>query len=320
MVHCLYHNDLDGHCAGAIVRMFHPDARMVEMNYNYDSNTWDDQIDGGDTVYIVDFSLRPKDFQSLLKYAGKVVWIDHHESAIKKYAKFFELADEVLHKDWHKMEGIQDSSKAGAQLTWEYFHPKTGLMAWDRPMRGLPLAVHYVSQWDMWNHSDPRTIPFNRGLQLTETTDPASDTAMTMWREIIRNDRSGDNRRWNALDQVMNIGTIGEAMKAQYDEYIARGAYYVEDWEGYRTVALNSMVYDSYFVLSKMDKFDEFDPQVLVWYTQRSDGQWQYSLRSYPGTDTVVNHIAELYDGGGHPGAAGFRHPECLIKPEKRDA
>jgi oligoribonuclease NrnB/cAMP/cGMP phosphodiesterase (DHH superfamily) len=316
MVHCFYHNDLDGHCAGAIVQMYEPNAVMHEINYGYDSNEIHDNVDVGDTVYIVDFSFRPEDFQSVLTYAKRVIWIDHHESAIQQYAKFFKLADEVEHKNWHKVEGIQDTSKAGAQLTWEYFRNLSPLMRWHNPMRGLPLAVHYVSKWDMWDHSDPRTIPFNRGLQLTESTDPANETAMTMWTALFENNREGDNRRWNVIDQVLNVGTIGEAMKAQYDFKIAKNAYYIPDWQGYRTVALNSYVLDSYCIFDHADKWEEFSPEVLVWYYQTPDGQWLHSLRAYPGTDTNVREIAEGFGGGGHDGAAGCRTEECIVFPD----
>ena len=305
MIHCFYHNDMDGHCAGAIVKMKHPDAEMHEINYGYDFTddvlaavgTAHDEEDN--IIIVVDFSFKPEEFEQLVKDGWAVIWCDHHETAITAAAKY-----PAIHKD---MDGNCSTDKAGAQLTWEYFCAG----------KPLPLAVHYVSQWDIWDHSDPHIIPFNRGLQLTETTDPASEQAMVMWKELFENSREGDNRRWNAVDQVMNIGTIGEAMKAQYDFKIAKNAYYIPDWEGYRTVALNSYVMDSYCIFEHADKWEELDPQVLVWYYQCPDGKWLNSLRSYPGTDTDVRVIAERFGGGGHAGAAGCKTDECIIFPPK---
>lgn len=306
MVHCFYHNDQDGHCAGAIVKMKYPDAVMHEINYGYDLKK--DVLDklgyeGGKQIedveiYIVDFSFKRADTDLLIDlYAEPMTILDHHQSALEQ------IGDMVP----GDVAGIIDTSKAGAQLTWEYLYP-------DKP---LPLAVYYVSKWDIWDHSDPRTIPFCRGLQLTESTDPANEQAMIMWKELFDNNREGDNRRWNALDQVMNLGVIGEAMKAQYDFKIAKNAYYIPDWNGYRTVALNSYVLDSYCIFEYSHKWEELDPQVLVWYYQCPDGKWLHSIRSYPGTDTDVKVIAEQFGGGGHIGAAGCKTDECLVFPIK---
>lgn len=306
MTYCFYHNDLDGHCAGAIVKSMHPDATMIEIAYGYDFQKHVlDKLEtstGNDSIYVVDFRFTTKEFEQLLEDYG-IVWIDHHATGINEATKHKAENKDSVYFD---IEGIQEIGKAGAQLTWEYLIPH----------KGVPLAVHYVSKWDVWDHTDPRTIPFNRGLQLTESTDPANETALTMWKELFMNSREGDNRKWNALDQVMNIGVIGEAMKAQYDAFIAKNAYYVADWEGYRTVALNGAVYDSYCIFEHSDKWEALDPQVLVWYQQKADGAWKYSVRNYPGTETSVRAIAEKYNGGGHDKAAGFTSKDLLIQPE----
>jgi oligoribonuclease NrnB/cAMP/cGMP phosphodiesterase (DHH superfamily) len=284
--------------------MKYPDAEMHEINYGYNFDKdvipyldeWKSEEDNH--VYVVDFRFTTEEFESLIAQGWGVHWCDHHATGIEEAAKFS--------KTYRDMGGNCSSDKAGAQLTWEYLYP-------DFP---IPLAVYYVSKWDLWDHTDPKTIPFNRGLGMTETTDPAKPQAMDMWVELFENNREGNNRTWNALDQVMNLGVIGEAMKAQYDFNIAKNAYYVPDWYGYRTVALNSYVLDSYCIFEHKSKWEELDPEVLVWYYQTSDGQWSYSLRSYPGTNTNVRELAEKLGGGGHDGAAGAKCKELLIKPE----
>ena len=309
MIHCFYHNDMDGHCAAAIVKMAHPDAVLTEINYGYDENLIGDTVDGGDTVIIVDFTLEPEDFQDLLCYAKEIIWIDHHASSIKDYEDTFFLGGKengVAIEGWDKVKGIQDTTKAGAQLTWEYFNEG----------KPLPKAVYYVSAWDIWDHTDPNTIPFNRGLQLTESTDPAHPAAMEMWHHVIEDSREGANRKWNAFDQVMSVGVIGEAMKATYDKYIGGLAYFVGDWNGKRTVALNSRCYDSYVIWDHMDKWEELDPEVFIWYYQLPNGKWRNRIRAYPGEETNVAEIAKLYGGGGHELSAGFQTKEPAIHPD----
>ena len=312
MIHCFYHNDMDGHCAGAIVKQKYPEAEMHEVNYGYDFYKEIVPLvpecdDEEKKIFIVDFSFPPENLMVWHSQGWEIHWCDHHDSAIKRAAKNYVEATQAGEDDVYQfVKGLQDTSKAGAQLTWEYLNPGTA----------LPRAVHYVAQWDLWDHTDPNTIPFNRGLMLTESTDPLYQRAMDMWLELFRDSRDGDNRRWNALDQVLSIGTIGEAMKAQYDMYLAQHAYYVADWNGKRTVALNTRAYDSYVIFEHADKWDEFEPEVLIWYYQTKDGRWRHRIRAYPGTTTNVVELAQKYDGGGHDVAAAFISDKPEIAPE----
>lgn len=304
MRHCFYHDDLDGHCAGAIVKLKYPDTIMYPINYGYHSDLIHDNVDGGDEVFIVDFTLSPSDFQSLIGYAKEVTWIDHHEPKFKMYDDVFNLGGQVPHKDWHKVKGIREHGKAGCELTWEYLHEH-------EPM---PLAVYYTGRWDVWDHRNNNTIPFNRGMSICDTN-PKDPESLEFWAELFKNDRSGGNRNLNALDQVIQFGLIAEKMKAEYDRFIGRNAYYVPNWEGYRTVALNSSVFDSYCIFEHDEKFMPFDPEVLIWYTQIPNGKWKYSIRAYPGTYTNVNEIAQKFGGNGHVTSSGFVTDECVIKP-----
>ena len=299
MKHCFYHNDLDGHCAGAIVKLVHPDCEMHEINYGYDFNN--DVLghikSNACDIFVVDFSFSPKEFDLLINEGHTVTWIDHHFTAIDK------VTPDVM-DNYDKLEGIWQTDKAGCELTWGYFHEN----------EAMPMAVYYVGRWDVWDHRNPSTIPFHRGMTMLET-DPANPDAIEGWRQLFDNNRSGKNKDWNLFDQVMNLGLISEKMKAEYDKYIAKNAYYVKDWVGYRTVALNSKVYDSYCIFEYDGVFEVFDPEVLVWYYQTPDGNWLYQLRSYPGTTTDVSQIAKANGGGGHVGAAGFKSKNLLIKP-----
>lgn len=307
MIHCFYHNDMDGHCAGAIVKMKYPDAIMHEMKYGYDfekdvlPHLEEHHDTGGDNdLYIVDFRFTPAELERLVD-DWTIHWCDHHDTGLVEAAQHPELYKHV--------QGNCASDKAGCELTWEYLHP-------GEPM---PLIVHHVGRWDMWDHSDPSTIPFNRGLQLTGNTDPVNADAIKLWTAYMENSREGKRRDFNELDALLNMGLTGEAMKAQYDSYIGKEAYYIPNWEGYRTVALNSKVYDSYVVFEHDEKWQEHNPEVLVWYYQNGTGQWKHSVRAYPGTNTPVVKIAEKYSGGGRETAAGFTTDEQVVFPKPEE-
>jgi oligoribonuclease NrnB/cAMP/cGMP phosphodiesterase (DHH superfamily) len=300
---------MDGHCAGAIVKMKHPDAVMHEITYGYDyEKDVIANLDGNDAeIFVVDFRFETSEFQDLIARGCIIHWCDHHETGIKIAAKSkLNDADSV----YLSIDGMQNKRKAGAQLTWEYLYPE----------KPLPLIVHHVSQWDIWNHSDPHTIPYQRGLELSGRTNPVDADAVKLWKAYIENSREGNRRDFNELDALLNMGLTGEAMKAQYDTFIGSSAYYIPEWEGFRTVALNSRALDSYVIFEHADKWEEFDPEVLIWYHQSPTGQWKYSIRNYPGTDTSVIELAEKYNGGGHRKTAGFTTDELIIFPIQEDA
>lgn len=309
MIHCFYHNDLDGHCAGAIVKLKFPEAEMHELSYGYDFDKDVDahiDADGPNEIYLVDFRFKPEEIKDLVENCNATIhWCDHHESGFTEAAKACN-EDPKLASIYEKhVKGLQNTAEAGCELVWKYLHE-------GKPM---PLIVHHVGRWDVWDHSDPHTIPYHRGLELSGRTDPADEDAMKLWAAYIENSREGKRRDFNELDAILNMGLTGEAMKGIYDKYIGEAAYYIPNWEGYRTVALNSKVFDSYVVFEHDERWAEHEPEVLVWFYQTGEGKWKHSVRNYPGTNTSVIQIAEKYNGGGHRSAAGFTTAEQVVYP-----
>lgn len=299
MIYCFYHDDIDGHCAGAIIKLAHPDCEMHEVAHAAKSHMPNITLHAGDEVYIVDFAFTPEVTDELTKTGAKIHWLDHHISAIESHNE--------LYKDGYpeNILGERDTTKAGCELTWEYVHPNDA----------MPMAVYYAGRWDVWDHRNNNTIPFNRGLDMMETN-PANPESLEAWRILFKNDRTEKNKDWNLFDQVLNLGLIAESMKAKYDKFIAKNAYYLPEWEGCRTVALNANVLDSYALFEYDEKFAPNDPEVFVWYFQLPNGMYKYALRAYPGTFTDVLSIAKKYGGGGHLNSAGFTSMECLLHPE----
>ena len=316
-MHCFYHNDLDGHCAGAIVKMKYPECHMHEIQYGYDFNTdvlleIDEavnlQTEVDKRIIIVDFSFFTDEITWLVNKLGyKVIWIDHHATAIGNEKLEFVNAKAHNREDIYSVvDGIRDVSKSGCELTWEYLYP-------DTPM---PRAVHWLGRWDVWDHSDINTIPFHAGMDLMHT-DPIDPEVMESWIQVLEDKPNPNpNSAGNLVDLILGMGNTANKAKEKYDIKICKNAYYLTDWQGYRTVAVNGYLQDSYAISKDDERFSEFKPEVLVWYCQTPDNKWIYSLRSYPGTETDVSTIATKFGGGGHAGASGFKNNKLIITPE----
>ena len=158
---CFYHSaDLDGHCSGAIIKMVYPKCEMFGINYG-EAFPWV-EIEKGELVFMVDFSLQPfKPDMNRLDNICHLVWIDHHQTAITEAGNEF----------W-KIDGKKLKSGVGAcQLVWKYLTQRIvpGLVSNGGKM---PLFVKLLAEYDVWNHSDPRTLSFQYGMRQQKSTLP----------------------------------------------------------------------------------------------------------------------------------------------------
>ena len=162
---CFYHSaDLDGHCSGAIIKYLHPECEMIGINYG-DVFPWE-TIQKWEIVYMVDFALQPFNPNMInLNEKCNLVWIDHHKSAIEEWQEAFP-GGEVM-----AIEGARcfDNSQAGCRLTWDYIFNEEA-----------PRAIKLLSDYDVWNHSDPDTLPFQFGMRQYDT----SPENTVFWREV----------------------------------------------------------------------------------------------------------------------------------------
>jgi len=140
-----YHTDLDGKCAAAIVWRWHAGQGACEaypINYNMPFPLA--SIEPGEQVVIVDYSILPAEMDQLLDRTTDVTWIDHHRTAIEKYAN-----------SPREVAGIRDTTEAGCVLTWRYLFPS----------EPVPEAVVLVGDRDIWRWAfGDRTKFFNTGM------------------------------------------------------------------------------------------------------------------------------------------------------------
>ena len=269
----VHHNDLDGRCAAAIVYQQFPTAEYIEMNYNQRFPV--ETIEQGEPVHILDFSIQPDEMVALRrKTTDSIVWIDHHKTAIEKFAGFTPA-----------IKGIRRTDRSGAWLTWEFMHP--GIEP--------PEVVRLVDDWDMRTHEKNsegyRTLQFVAAVKSYDT-----DPTGLFWAQLLPGNRYYNHQR---VDVMVRDGvTIIDYEARQNAEYIKAFGHKFR-FEEHTCYACNrgltnSMLFDS---IIEDDEITIFMP--FVW-----DGfKWTVSLYS----KTVdVSEIAKKYGGGGHTGAAGF--------------
>lgn len=277
---CFYHSaDLDGHCAGAIVKKALPECEMVGLDYD-DTFPWEDIIPS-EVVYLVDISLQPFENMELLDTMVHLFWIDHHKSTIK-------AAQEAR----VTFEGIQLVGQAACELTWDYFYPE----------KPVPLAVRLLGRYDVWDHRDPRVLPFQLGMKAYDT-DPENQG---FWYDFfVPSDQSP------RVSYIITKGqAIGEYMDRQCAEGCARTAFETKI-DGLSCLAANV---NAPFARSQF--FDSaWDPQkydAMCAFGRRSNGKWVISLYTTH-KDIDVGELARRRGGGGHQKAAGF---VCKTLPE----
>lgn len=266
---CFYHSaDLDGHCSGAIVKMKYPDCEMIGINYG-DEFPWG-SIGEDEKVFMVDFSL-PIDDMVRLRQMCELHWIDHHETAIKaaREACLFPC-------------GITKVGEAGCELTWEYLYNTS-----------VPLTVTLLGRYDVWDHKDPRVLPFQHGMRAFGNTRPERQA---IWRPLFEEE---DTKVFS--DIALKKGRTILDYETGENEKQAKSYAFDMEWEGLHWVAANRLMTNSKFFDSVFDP-EKHDAMLLFGFR---DGRWCFSLYG----ENPKQHLGELaqkFGGGGHAGAAGF--------------
>lgn len=303
-IHCFYHSaDLDGHCSGAIVKHFIPETILHPINYG-DEFPWDD-VKPEDTVYMVDFCLQPSTDMDRLCGLCDVIWIDHHKTAI----------DSMAHR---KITGYQEIGRAACELTWLWFREIGGVTE----SKPTPVAVTLLGRYDVWDHSDPRTLPFQYRMRMEDLDPLKGQDAMVLWAGMF--DRVDEEAF--IIDRVSE----GELLLRYADQgntkYCRAYAFETElitkcsvcqkhlampcdsKHEHFSAVCVNrgmtnSKVFDSVYNPEKHHLMITFCRLPLH---KQAKGGWTVSLYSTR-DDVNCGAIAKAFGGGGHKGAAGFQ-------------
>ena len=275
-VYCITHTDMDGFASGSVVRYaMHPRyVRIWMTNYGREFDT--SQIENGALVYITDFCLPIEQMQDLFRRC-KLIWIDHHKSAIESAA----LAE------FTPPGKYEIGTKSGCKLAWEYLFP-------DKP---VPKCIELVSDYDTWQFIYPDTEAMVTGLQY-EDMRPNNNEAYELWSQML----NGFN---DPVDKFIKLGTTLLTYQRAKAKTLCEFGAFSCNVHGYSALVLNisgvnSKVFD--YPVSQMKN----KPDVLMTFGfTGSTGLWRYTIYAL-NPEVDVSKIAVEQGGGGHEGAAGF--------------
>jgi len=279
---CIFHNsDLDGHCSGAIVRHAIPQALMLGVEYGGPAEALKiiEKATDTDTIIMVDFSLQPFPFMvDLASKCEKLVWIDHHISAISE-----------AEREGFDVEGLRDTNYAACELTWKYFFPE----------QPIPNAVHLLGRYDVWDLDYPGVLSFQYGMR-ARNTDPSWRETKKFWDKLIKCDHIKAEECPGIVGDIIQEGeVILRYEDMEHQKYLRRFGW-VGDFNGLKTMFLNRGGAGS-------AAFVGTPPDIPLYcaYVMLPNGLWQVNLYTTK-ADIDVSQIALANGGGGHKKAAGF--------------
>jgi oligoribonuclease NrnB/cAMP/cGMP phosphodiesterase (DHH superfamily) len=276
---CFYHSaDLDGHCSGAIVKRKYPGCEMIGINYG-DEFPWE-SIAPGEKVFMVDFGLQPFSDMERLQKVSELIWIDHHKSALADAAKAGFVAG-----------GVVKDGRAGCELTWEFLFPE----------QPIPWAVHLLGRYDVWDHSDEHTLPFQYGMRNAADTLPENQD---FWGKVFC---GGD-----FFTKTLNEGSLIIRYEKVQNEKFCKTYAFETEFDGIKGICVNrgltnSKVFDSVY--------DPERHRLMITFCRLKPpaGKWTVSLYSTR-EDVDCGALAKSFGGGGHKGAAGFQCEDLPFK------
>jgi hypothetical protein len=263
-----------------------------------------------DAIYIVDLSV--DELMSRPELRNKIVWIDHHKSAIEKWDN---RTGPISGNPVPNLAGTRIDGVAACRLCWQWFtwgqlpkgvlpskqdfiEPLTKQLFIDRKVQE-PALIRLAGEYDIWDHRDPDGKALQFGLR------GLSDA---LYRRLVDNEFLGavTGARTASID-LFDAVAQGYAIKSyvdkQADEYSAAYAHTIK-WEGLTFCALNIGQRGNSDLLKGGIK-----PEHDACFAWRFDGkQVLVSLYHIEGkTHHDLSLIAVKYGGGGHKGACGFR-------------
>jgi len=294
---CFYHSaDLDGYCSGALVKLKYPDCEMIPINYGEEwiirlDATLDD-IEDSEVVYMVDFTLQP--WEEMVHFKGfmddmdgELIWIDHHKSEVENYEGWLQT------DEGRSINGIQRVDTSACALVWEFLNTEWNEKRGNYYTKQMPTFVRLLAEYDVWNHEDSRTLPFQYGVRLRDDTYPDN---IDFWKELFNE---------SFVNDIIEEGRLILKYEDSNNRKYVNACKFETELDGLKCIAVNKGLTNSKLFDSVWDE-DRYDAMLtFIW----RKGQWIVSLYSDK-REVDVSGIAKAHGGGGHKGASGFQCSE----------
>lgn len=339
---CIHHNDLDGYSSACIVadEMGVIESIPLDRFHKTNYSQYKTDFESDTTVFIVDVSFTDNTYDKLLEIctnASKVIWIDHHQSSVDLFEKHRDVLDGLL-------EGylLTENGYSAAYLVYLYFtytmtkvFNEFDMVNYDVYLKGyklsdvetvfdrirVPLFIKYVSDYDTWTKRLPYCDEFNYGVmaKVNSVESVILSSFIAKQSELyIRKDEK------EAIDVIIEAGkNIMEYLKMSNAKLVKSNAYVIS----MRIPRLIKCTFNCIMLnasgnsLVFGDTLFEPDIDFGICYTYNGE-EYKYSIYKNPKSDIPINSndIAEIFGGGGHKGAAGFRLPTRLEDMDSNEA
>lgn len=220
--------------------------------------------------------------------SGALVFVVDFSFKVEVFREIIAKAREVRWYDHHKTAleiqkelgfGDLEMSESGASLTWKKCFP-------DKP---VPPILAYVRDKDLWLWELPGSRAISESLSEIEETLKPKDP---IWANLLQKSEA----------DLMALKDEGERLlkkkRREIEKACERG--FPISFHGHRALAVN-WTGGASSIGEYIYKDLGYEVAALFYF----DGKyWKASLRS---NRVDVSALAQIYGGGGHPGAAGFR-------------
>lgn len=326
----IYHDaDFDGKLSNEVCRFhlakLHPDAIIDSYGWDYGRPVPEpDGLHFGtfavvprrwehyDAIYIVDLSVDELMADPTLR--SKIVWIDHHKSAIEKWDRRSEVTPGPGMFTGMRIDGV-----AACRLCWQW-------LAFDQGPHGDPRThpsdvyvpskqdfidrrvtepelIRLAGEYDIWDHRDPNAKILQFGLRACSERE---------FRELVQWQFDGRPEGEGLLQNVLGGGKLIKSymdkQNAEYATQMSGDAH----WEDLCFLAINSSHRNSDAFLGAIKHHHD---ALLNWRYDPKSRLATISLYHAPGHEEIdLSKIAVKYGGGGHKGACGFRMRLCDLE------
>lgn len=282
----IYHRvDYDGLFSNAIVRHFAyidvDDKVFTSYGYNYGDNL--DLIpsfDDFDYVVMADISLPIEKMKEIHdKYFDKVIWIDHHITAIQNseangYADF---------------NGVRDIKHSACRLCWEFFSE-----------REVPYVIELINANDIWKKDsvydwddEIQALQYGLSFELKMSSEAICDNFIPL---------CFGTYAYSLKDMGLKVK---EYMESLYKTWCERYSFPVTVNGKWKGLAMISPMFTSKVFTSIEEEYDCF---VVLEKNGPKEGVYNISIYSGNRQCDDLNcggYLQEKYNGGGHKGAGG---------------
>jgi len=296
----IYHSaDYDGIFCREIAHKFIPNAELIGWDYGQPKIPV--PLEG--LIYILDLSPECLDapYGKLLpSILDRVIWIDHHKTAIEKFP--------------NTIRGYRIDGVAACRLTWLYFGAALRFIeqtvgdpdwAWFQanypfPTKEVfihrkldePLAIRLAGEYDVWDHRGDGDLEFQFGLD----TEIDKNPEMFKW---LLGDENGIYAK-----QIIAQGSCAMECYRRRDSEIVKSRSFIVNFEGFKFLALNTARCNSNSFAGRDLPETGHDGLMGFWF---NGSKWTVSLyHASHRRDIDLSQIAVKHGGGGHRGACGF--------------